>query len=199
MAAMKSSPPSVPTVLYNKRKVVVEFVANELSSFSSPYIPAPLIRSPLSSPCAQKEEPAPSSLKSPVKEGILERPRRNLGFNGCMKKGEKEEQKEGLETLRRKLDVCAQEIRECEKKEMDWAGGAGSGYIKAGKLKKKFARLCGQLEAHQGRISVADKVSCHDWMSLYLEENDRDPAESNPELQDKLNRQLKEGRSKINK
>ena len=69
----------------------------------------------------------------------------------------------------------------------------------APKLKKKFARLCGQLEVHQGRISVADKVSCHDWMSLYLEENDQDPAESNPELQDKLNKQLKEGRSKINK
>ena len=34
MAAMKSSPPPIPTVLYNKRKAVVEFVAEGLSSFS---------------------------------------------------------------------------------------------------------------------------------------------------------------------
>ena len=71
--------------------------------------------------------------------------------------------------------------------------------MKAGKLKKKLARLCNQLEARQGSVSVADKVSGHDWMSLYLEENDQDPAESNPELEAKLNNQLKEGRSKINK
>ena len=85
----------------------------------------------------------------------------NLEIKVKEEKGEKEEKKESLEKLRRKLDVCAQEIRECEEKEMDWAGGAGSGYIKAGKLKKKLARLCNQLEAHQGRVSVADKASGH--------------------------------------
>ena len=233
MAAMKSSPPSIPTVLYNKRKVVVEFVAEELSSFSSPYPSAPLIvkpspsnstsptspslpaaapnhscptfitaslvQSPLSSPCSRKEEPTPSSSKPPVKKGNLGRLRRNLEIKDCEEKGQKKKKKGSLEKLRRKLDVCAQEIRECEEKEMDWAEGAGSGYMKAGKLKKKLARLCNQLEARQGSVSVADKVSGHDWMSLYLEENDQDPAESNPELEAKLNNQLKEGRSKINK
>jgi len=230
---MKSSPTPILTVLYNKRKVVVEFVAEGLSSFSSPYPSAPLIdipslsnsrsstspclpaaapkhsdpasptlttaalaQSQLSSPCARKEEPAPSSSKSPVKEGNLERLRMNLKV--CEEKGEKGK-KESLEKLRRKLDVCAQEIRECEEKEMDWAGGAGSGYIKAGKLKKKLARLCNQLEAHQGRVSVANEASGHDWMSSYLKENDQDPAESNSELEAKLNNQLKEGRTKINK
>ena len=233
MAAMKSSPPPIPTVLYNKRKVVVELVAEELSSFSSPcpsaplivkpspsnstsptspslpaaapnhscptFITASLVQSPLSSPSAGKEEPAPSSSKPPVKKGNLGRLRRNLEIKDCEEKGQKKKKKGSLEKLRRKLDVCAQEIRECEEKEMDWAEGAGSGYMKAGKLKKKLARLCNQLEARQGSVSVADKVSGHDWMSLYLEENDQDPAESNPELEAKLNNQLKEGRSKINK
>ena len=234
MAAMKSSPPSIPTVLYNKRKVVVEFVADELSSFSPPYpvpftvIPSPSNSTSSTSPClpaavpkhsdaalptlitaslaqsplssyARKEQPAPSSSKSPVKKGNLDRLRSNLEVNDCEEKGEKEEKKESFKKLRRKLDVCAQEIRECEEKEMDWAGGAGSGYMKAGKLKKKLARFCNQLEAHQGSVSVADKGSGHDWMSLYLEENDQDPAECNLELEAKLNNQLKEGRSKINK
>ena len=233
MAAMKSSPPPIPTVLYNKRKVVVELVAEELSSFSSPcpsaplivepfpsnstsptspslpaaapnhscptFITASLVQSPLSSPCSRKEEPTPSSSKPPVKKGNLGRLRRNLEIKDCEEKGQKKKKKGSLEKLRRKLDVCAQEIRECEEKEMDWAEGAGSGYMKAGKLKKKLARLCNQLEARQGSVSVADKVSGHDWMSLYLEENDQDPAESNPELEAKLNNQLKEGRSKINK
>ena len=134
-----------------------------------------------------------------MKKGNLGRLRRNLEIKDCEEKGQKKKKKGSLEKLRRKLDVCAQEIRECEEKEMDWAEGAGSGYMKAGKLKKKLARLCNQLEARQGSVSVADKVSGHDWMSLYLEENDQDPAESNPELEAKLNNQLKEGRSKINK
>ena len=42
MAAMKSNSPSIPTCLYNNRKVVVQFVAEGLSSFSSPYPPTPL-------------------------------------------------------------------------------------------------------------------------------------------------------------
>ena len=69
-------------------------------------------------------------------------------------------------------------------------------YIKTGKLKKKFTRLYNKLEAHQGNVF---KASGDDWMSLYLEVDDQDPAESNPELEAKLNNQLKEGRSKINK
>ena len=95
--------------------------------------------------------------------------------------------------------MCAQEIKECEEKEMDWAGGSSSRYIKAGKLKKKLTSLCNQLEARQGGVSVADEESGHDFMSLYLEETDQDPADSNPELEAKLNYQLREGKSKINK
>ena len=38
-----------------------------------------------------------------------------------------------------------------------------------------------------------------DWMALYLEQGDIDPAINNLELQAKLDMQLKEGRSRINK
>ena len=117
----------------------------------------------------------------------------------CAGKGKQEEREDHFEKLRRRLEVCAKEIKECEEQEMDWAGGAGSRYIKAGKLKKKFTRLYNKLEAHQGSVSGGDQASGYDWMSLYLEEDDQDPAESNSELEAKLNNQLKEGRSKINK
>ena len=116
----------------------------------------------------------------------------------CEGKGKQEEKEDNFEKLRMRLEVCAKEIKECEEKEMDWAGGASSRYIKAGKLKKKFTRLYNKLEAHQGSVSVV-KASGYDLMSLYLEEDDEDPAESNSELEAKLNNQLKEGRSKINK
>ena len=141
-----------------------------------------------------------------MRESNLEkRSRGNLEFytQGCEEKGRNVEKgkngKESLEKLRRKVQMCAQEIKECEEKEMDWAGGSSSRYIKAGKLKKKLTSLCNQLEARQGGVSVADEESGHDFMSLYLEETDQDPADSNPELEAKLNYQLREGKSKINK
>ena len=246
IAAKKSNSSSIPTVLYNDRKVVVKFVGEGLSSISSPgYLPIHLIAlpscsystpstsPPLSaaapkhsdlasptqirdssaqsqnylfseSPCAEEEEPTPSSSNSPVKEGNLKRLRRRLEFCAeemmeCNNSGEKEEKEENLEKLRRKVEKCAQQIKECEEKEMDWAGGAGSRYIKTGKLKKKFTRLYNKLEAHQGSVSVVDQAGGYDWMSSYLEKDDKDPAESNPELEAKLKKQLKEGRSKINK
>jgi len=250
MATMNSNSPSIPTCLYNNRRVVVQFVADGLSSFSSPFPPTPLTTPsyslssststtlsclpaiaaknpdlassalisasleqnepqsyPHSSPCANKKEPTLSSSisKLPMMERNLERLKRKLEFGAeetreCEGKGKHEEKEDTFEKLRWRLEVCAKEIKECEEKEMDWAGGASSRYIKAGKLKKKFIRLYNKLEAHQGSVSVAaDKASGYDWMSLYLEEDDADPAESNPNLEAKLNNQLKEGRSKINK
>ena len=137
-------------------------------------------------------------------EGNLERLKRKLEFGAeaireCDGKGKQEEKENNLDKLRRRLEVCAKEIKEFEEKEMDWVGGASSRYIKAGKLKKKFIRLYNKLEAHEGTVSVAHKASGSDWMSLYLEEDDEDPAESDSKLEAKLNNQLKEGRSKINK
>jgi len=248
-AATKSSSPSIPTCLYNNRKVVVHFVAEGLLSFSLPFPPTPLTPStyslssststtpsclpttaakssdlassalisasleqnepqsyPHPSPCANKREPTLSSIsKSPMMEGNLERLKKKLEFGAeeiweCEGKGKQVEKDDNFDKLRKRLEVCAKEIKEFEEKEMDWAGGASSRYIKAGKLKKKFIRLYNKLEAHQGSVSVAaDKASGYDWMSLYLEEDDADPAESNPNLEAKLNNQLKEGRSKINK
>ena len=93
--------------------------------------------------------------------------------------------------------MCAQEIKECEGREMDWAGGAGSSYIKAGKLKKKFTNIMKKMKA-QERVTPENGSDC-DWMDLYLEQGDVDPAIDNLELQAKLDKQLKEGRSKINK
>ena len=250
MAATKSSSPSIPTCLYNNRRVVVQFLADGLSSFSSPFPPTPLTTPsyslssststtpfclpataannsdfassalisasleqpelqsyPHPSPCANKKEPTLSSSisKSPMMEGNLERLKKKLEFGAeaireCDGKGKQEEKENNIDKLRRRLEMCAKEIKECEEKEMDWAGGASSRYIKAGKLKKKFTRLYNKLEAQQGSVSASDDMaSGYDWMSFYLEEDDQDPAESNSELEAKLNNHLKEGRSKINK
>jgi len=249
IAAMESNSPSIPTCLYNNRRVVVQFVADGLSSFSLPFPSTPytpptyslssststtpsclpttaaknsdlassaLISASLEqhepqsyphpSACASQKQPTLSSSisKSPMMEGNLEMLKRKLEFGAeeireCEGKGKQEKKEDNFDKLRRRLEVCANEIMECEEKEMDWAGGASSRYIKAGKLKKKFTRLYNKLEAHQESVSVADKASGYDWMSLYLEEDDADPAESNSKLEAKLNNQLKEGRSKINK
>ena len=103
--------------------------------------------------------------------------------------------KEGaVEELKRKLKECAQEIKECEEKEMDWSEGARSSYMKVGRLKKKFARLHNQLETQQ-----SDDADHLDLVSLFLQEEDEDPAESNPTLKAKLDKQLRENRSKLEK
>ena len=103
--------------------------------------------------------------------------------------------KEGtVEELKRKLKECAQEIKECEEKEMDWSEGARSSYMKVGRLKKKFARLHNQLETQQ-----SDDADHLDLVSLFLQEEDEDPAESNPTLKAKLDKQLRENRLKLDK
>ena len=103
--------------------------------------------------------------------------------------------KEGtVEELTRKLKECAQEIRECEEKEMDWSEGARSSYMKVGRLKKKVTRLYNQLETQQS--NEADHL---DLVSQFLQEEDEDPAESNPTLKAKLDKQLRENRLKLDK
>ena len=102
-----------------------------------------------------------------------------------------------VEELTRKLKECAQEIKECEEKEMDWSEGARSSYIKVGRLKKKFTRLHNALEAqHSSPVNEADHLES---VSLFLQEEDEDPAESNPSLKAKLDKQLRENRSKLDK
>ena len=103
--------------------------------------------------------------------------------------------KEGaVEELKRKLKECAQEIKECEEKEMDWSEGARSSYMKVGRLKKKVTRLYNQLETQQS--NEADHL---DLVSQFLQEEDEDPAESNPTLKAKLDKQLRENRLKLDK
>ena len=106
--------------------------------------------------------------------------------------------KEGaVEELTRKLKECAQEIKECEEKEMDWSEGARSSYIKVGRLKKKFTRLHNALKAQDSSpVNEADHLES---VSLFLQEEDEDPAESNPSLKAKLDKQLRENRSKLDK
>ena len=106
--------------------------------------------------------------------------------------------KEGaVEELTRKLKECAQEIKECEEKEMDWSEGARSSYMKVGRLKKKFTRLHNALKAQDSSpVNEADHLES---VSLFLQEEDEDPAESNPTLKAKLDKQLRENRSKLDK
>ena len=102
-----------------------------------------------------------------------------------------------VEELTRKLKECAQEIKECEEKEMDWSEGARSSYIKVGRLKKKFTRLHNALKAQDSSpVNEADHLES---VSLFLQEEDEDPAESNPSLKAKLDKQLRENRSKLDK
>lgn len=102
--------------------------------------------------------------------------------------------KGAVEELKRKLKECAQEIMECEEKEMDWSEGARSSYMKVGRLKKKFTRLHNQLKTQQS--NEADHLEL---VSQFLQEEDEDPAESNPTLKAKLDKQLREHRSKLDK
>ena len=103
--------------------------------------------------------------------------------------------KEGaVEELTRKLKECAQEIKECEEKEMDWSEGARSSYMKVGRLKKKFTRLHNELKTQQN--NEADHL---DLVSQFLQEEDEDPAENNPTLKAKLDKQLRENRLKLDK
>ena len=104
--------------------------------------------------------------------------------------------KEGaVEELTRKLKECAQEIKECEEKEMDWSEGARSSYMKVGRLKKKFTRLHNELNTQQ-----SNEADHHlELVSLFSQEEDEDPAESNPSLKAKLDKQLRENRSKLDK
>ena len=99
-----------------------------------------------------------------------------------------------MEELTRKLKECAQEIAECEEKEMDWSEGARSSYMKVGRLKKKFTRLHKELKTQQS--NEADHLEL---VSLLLQEEDEDPAESNPTLKAKLDKQLRENRLKLDK
>ena len=181
--ATKESNSPIPTCLYKNKKVVVEFVTDGLFSFSSPPSSAgPTTQSRqspgISTSCAETVEPTPPSCAH------------GTNLDALVKEG-------SFEKLRRKLEMCAQEIKECEEREMDWAGGAGSSYIKAGKLKKKFTNIIKKLKAQES-VSPEKGSDC-DWMALYLEQGDIDPAINNLELQAKLDMQLKEGRSRINK
>ena len=121
MAAKKSNLPSIPTRLYNNKKVAVQFVADGLSSFSSPFPPTPFT-------------PPTHSLSSSTSTSPLCLPATAHEIRKCQEKGEQKGKEDNFEKLGRRLEVCAKEIKQCEEKEMDWAGGAGSRYIKAGKL-----------------------------------------------------------------
>jgi len=80
---------------------------------------------------------------------------------------------------------------------MDWSEGARSSYIKVGRLKKKFTRLHNALKAQDSSpVNEADHLES---VSLFLQEEDEDPAESNPSLKAKLDKQLRENRSKLDK